>query len=104
MMIEIQASQVCFNLCLMRLLTKTKKLLPLVKYALPPCCCCCPQPHWGQNFVDKLEQRVKETFQENEIRELKQPRRRRQQKPHKFAYLTMKNSVFASFARAFFIF
>ena len=38
------------------------------------------------------------------IRELKQPRRRRQQKPHKFAYLTMKNSIFARFARAFFIF
>ena len=30
-------------------------------------------------------------------------RRRRQQKPHKFAYLTMKNSIFARFARAFFI-
>ena len=38
------------------------------------------------------------------IRELKQPRRRRQQKPHKFAYLTMKNNSFARFARAFFIF
>ena len=38
------------------------------------------------------------------IRELKQPRRRRQQKPHKFAYLTMKNWIFARFARAFFIF
>ena len=38
------------------------------------------------------------------IRELKQPRRRRQQRPHKFAYLTMKNSNFARFARAFFIF
>ena len=37
-------------------------------------------------------------------RELKQPRRRRQQKPHKFAYLTMKNSIFARFACAFFIF
>ena len=36
-------------------------------------------------------------------RELKQPRRRRQQKPHKFAYLTIKN-IFARFARAFFIF
>ena len=31
-------------------------------------------------------------------------RRRRQQKPLKFAYLTMKNSIFARFARAFFIF
>ena len=38
------------------------------------------------------------------IRELKQPRRRRQQKPHKFAYLTMKNSIFARFPRAVFIF
>ena len=38
------------------------------------------------------------------IRELKQPRRRRQQKPHKFAYLTMKNSILTRLARAFFIF
>ena len=30
--------------------------------------------------------------------------RRLQQNPHKFAYLTMKNSIFAPFARAFFIF
>ena len=37
------------------------------------------------------------------IREFKKPRRR-QQKPHKFAYLTMKNSIFARFARAFFMF
>ena len=36
-------------------------------------------------------------------RELKQPRRRRQPERHKFAYLTMKNSTFARFARAFFI-
>ena len=35
-------------------------------------------------------------------RELKQARRRQQQKPHKFAYLTMKNTIFAGFARAFF--
>ena len=40
----------------------------------------------------------------SQIRELNQPRRRRQQKPHKFAYLTMKNSIFARFARALFIF
>ena len=39
-----------------------------------------------------------------DTRQLKQPRRRRQQKPHKFAYLTMKNSIFARFARAVFIF
>ena len=38
------------------------------------------------------------------IRELKQPRRRRQQERHKFAYLTTKNNSFARFARAFFIF
>ena len=37
-------------------------------------------------------------------RELKQPRRRRQKTPHKFAYLIMKNSIFARLARAFFIF
>ena len=44
------------------------------------------------------------SWKERDIRELKQPRRRRQQKPHKFAYLTKKNSIFARFARAFFIF
>ena len=38
------------------------------------------------------------------IRELQQPRWRWQQKPHKFAYLTMNNSIFARFARAFLIF
>ena len=40
------------------------------------------------------------------IRELKQPRGRRQQKKKqpKFAYFTMKNIIFARFARAFFIF
>ena len=32
------------------------------------------------------------------------PRGRRQQKPHKLAYLTMKNGSFARFARSFFIF
>jgi len=37
-------------------------------------------------------------------RELKQPRRRRQQKAQECAYLTMKNSIFARFARAFFSF
>jgi len=35
-------------------------------------------------------------------RELKQPRWQRQQKPHKFAYLTMRNSICAGFAHAFF--
>ena len=42
-----------------------------------------------------------------ENRELKQPRRRRQQERHKFAYLTKKNNSFARFARfarALFIF
>ena len=41
---------------------------------------------------------------QNLKRELTQPRRRRQQDRHKFAYLTMKNSSFARFARAVFIF
>ena len=48
------------------------------------------------------KQEVNSTFPRT--RELTQPRRRRQQKPHKFAYLTMKNSIFARFARAFTIF
>ena len=39
-----------------------------------------------------------------DVMELKQPLRRRQQKPHKFAYLTMKNRIFARFARAFLTF
>ena len=43
-------------------------------------------------------------FLQSIFRELKQPRRRRQQKPHKFAYLTMENNIFARFARAYFIF
>ena len=38
------------------------------------------------------------------IGELTKPRRRRQQKADKFAYLRMKNSIIARFARAFFIF
>ena len=33
-----------------------------------------------------------------------QPRRRRQEERHKFAYLKVKNNRFARFARAFFIF
>ena len=37
-------------------------------------------------------------------RELTQPRRRRQQESHKFAYLIVKNNSFARFARAVFIF
>ena len=39
-----------------------------------------------------------------DIRELKQTRRRQKREPHKFAYLTMENSIFARFARAYFIF
>ena len=35
-------------------------------------------------------------------RELKQPRRRRQQKPIKFAYLTMKNSIFCTLCACIF--
>ena len=42
--------------------------------------------------------------QKVKYRELKRPRRRRQQGHHKFAYLTMKNSIFVRFARAFFMF
>ena len=38
------------------------------------------------------------------LRELTQPRRRRQQERHKFAYLIVKNNSFARFARAVFIF
>ena len=37
-------------------------------------------------------------------RDLTQPRRRRQQERHKFAYLIVKKSSFARFARAVFIF
>ena len=40
----------------------------------------------------------------NVTKELKQPRRRRQQEGHKFAYLTMKNNSFARLAGAFLIF
>jgi len=37
-------------------------------------------------------------------KELSQPRRRPQQESREFAYLTLKNSSFARFARAFLIF
>ena len=40
----------------------------------------------------------------NQIRELKQPQRQRQQERQEFPYLTRKNNSFARFARAFFIF
>ena len=52
----------------------------------------------SSNGVEPSENKVKA------IRELKQPRGRRQQKPDKFAYLTMENSIFARFAREFFSF
>ena len=55
--------------------------------------------------TDSLRQNLRRQLLSNRsIRELRQPRRRRQQKPHKFAYLTMKNRIFARFARAFFSF
>ena len=53
-------------------------------------------------FVKSSLSSLRKLFHDS--RELKQPRRRQQQKPHKFAYLSMKNSIFARFARAFFIF
>ena len=52
----------------------------------------------------KINSAAKKRTNAAKIRELKQPRRRRQQKPHKFAYLTMENRIFARFARAVFIF
>ena len=56
---------------------------------------------WTENFCSFFAPKV--AFSNlSGIRELKQPRRRRQQKPHKFAYLTTKNRIFARFARAFF--
>ena len=65
----------------------------------------------ARRFAEVSEEEIEEAFfhpsdlvNTKTTRELKQPRRRRQQKPHKFAYLTMKNSIFARFARAFFIF
>ena len=63
---------------------------------------------WRQKITGNQMQDIKSSFEEEGgfpgIRELKQPRRRRRQEPHKFAYLTMKNIIFARFARAFFIF
>ena len=62
-------------------------------------------------YLVSINCRQGSNFHRNEIpkltfrtRELKQPRRRRQQKSHKFAYLTIKNSFFPRFARALFIF
>ena len=59
-----------------------------------------------QNKTYKLKRSVINQTEEvillKSIRQLKQPRRRRQQKPHKLAYLTMKNRLFPRFARAFF--
>ena len=56
------------------------------------------------SFLFSLSQQTTISHHAQSNRELKQPRRRRQQKPHKFAYLTMKNSIFARFARAYSIF
>ena len=68
----------------------------------------CPQKSYlKRNFSNLGKQIFCTSCRGYGIRELKQPRRRRQQKPHKFAYLTMENSMFARFARfarAFFIF
>ena len=48
---------------------------------------------------------IKDTWKNwSNNRQLKQPRRPRQQKPPKFAYLAIKNSIFARFARAVFIY
>ena len=47
---------------------------------------------------------LKRLHGKHDNRKLKQPRRRQQQERCKFAYLTMKNSIFARFARAVFIF
>ena len=55
-------------------------------------------------FCSVLRQTGKRLGSERVNRELKQLWRRRQPKPHKFTYLTMKNNSFARFARAFFIF
>ena len=54
--------------------------------------------------TDKNNAKTKRRARRAIARELKQPRRQRQQKPDKFAYLTMKNRIFARFARAFFSF
>ena len=53
-------------------------------------------------FVKSSLSSLRKLFHDS--RELQQSRRRQRQKPHKFAFLTMKNSIFARFARAFFIF
>ena len=58
---------------------------------------------WQKSLISLWEPKTT-AFAVQNIRELKQPRRRRQQKTHKFAYLTMKNSIFALFSRAYFIF
>ena len=62
--------------------------------------------NWFLSYLTGRKQttEVSGRISSSETRELKQPRRRWQQKPHKFAYLTMKNSIFARFAHAFVIF
>jgi len=50
--------------------------------------------HLGESKLYTKRKTIFETKTQEEVKpELKQPRRRRQQKPHKFAYLTVKNSM-----------
>ena len=71
---------------------------------------CCNQTvslilHLRESKLYTRRKTIFETKTQEEVKpELRQPRQRRQQKPHKFAYLTVKNSIFARFARAFLIF
>ena len=62
-------------------------------------------PPWRYvNTLYKLVSQKKRCDKGSSALNRKQPRRQRKRKPHKFAYLTMKNSIFARFARASFIF
>ena len=58
--------------------------------------------NWFLSYLTGRKQttEVRGRISSSETGELKQPRPRRQQKPNKFAYLTMKNSISARFARA----
>ena len=57
---------------------------------------------WESNQASHSSNR--DEWRAHGIREFTQPRRRRQQESHKFAYLIVKNNSFARFARAFLIF
>ena len=59
-------------------------------------------PHSFQKLY--LLEENRERLPRDLIREPTQPQRRRQQEPHKFSYLVVKNNNFARFARAVFIF